>query len=143
MPTFNRDYGLLHPKMSPRVADADKLLLRAFETGKCEFLFKVFEGYRDVVGQRDRLVSKVTKAAPWQSAHQYGLAVDYVPYLTTDQARKRGVKAGWFWPVITDESWIILHQVAADAGLINTIPWDRPHCEHPMFEDFYDIMQRY
>lgn len=64
----------LHPLMRQAAEDV-------VEHVRCpEFAFKIFETYRSperqVILKKKR--PKVTNAGPWQSMHQYGLAVDFV-----------------------------------------------------------------
>ena len=37
--------------------------------------------------QKDLIAKGVSKAGPFQSAHQFGLAADLVPFLTPDEAK--------------------------------------------------------
>ncbi len=86
-----------------------------------ETRFRCFETYRSPAQQAQALAAKTTKAPPFHSAHQFGLAADFVPF---------GQK-GWEWPPATDAEWAQLRGAAQLFGLVNSIDWDRPHVEHP------------
>lgn len=119
-------YEELHPKCR---RDFQKLALRMEQVHRDKLTphrLLPFEGYRSVERQLYLLnVTKTTKAGPWESAHNYGLSVDYVPF---DPAR-----GGWYWPDADDYSWKLLRIEANNLGLWNEIAWDRPHVEHPVW----------
>lgn len=85
-------------------------------------IIQPFETYRTPERQRQMIADRTSKAGMWESAHQYGLAVDFVP-------RINGV---WTWDVTLDV-WDELNRLAKKHGLQNDIAWDRAHVEHPMF----------
>jgi hypothetical protein len=87
-----------------------------------ETRFRCFETYRDPARQAEALAAKTSKAAPFESAHQFGLAADFVPVHTL---------RGWEWPAADNDEWDILRRAAKDFGLICPLVWDRPHVEHP------------
>ena len=98
--------------------------------------FEPFEGLRLPDRQHYlRTVMKTTKAGPWQSAHQYGLAVDFavVSYL------RRG-KQVWSWEA--EAPWADLKSLANVYGLSVPIQWDKGHVEHPMFYELKAALQR-
>lgn len=128
-----RGMGLLHPKLSASAVTLSKDLVRCYETGRTQFRFEVFETYRSPVRQDHLLSGKTSKAGKWQSAHQFGLAVDFVPYLSQAEGEALGVKAGWFWPKIEDPCWEFLDNRAKLVGLSRPYGWDGPHVEHPLF----------
>lgn len=83
----------------------------------------VFETYRHPERQA-HLTDDVTKAPPWRSAHQYGLAVDF--------ARPLG-KSGFSWEV-SRADWDALAELAYSNGLRVPYPsWDPGHVEDPAF----------
>ena len=102
-------------------------ITRNGETFQCSF--EPFEGLR-LPDRQDylRTVMKTTKAGPWQSAHQYGLAVDFavVSYL------RRG-KTIWSWD--DDAPWGDLRDLARTYALDIPISWDKGHVQHPMFDE--------
>lgn len=117
---------LIHPK----AYDAFRQLAHALDLdhryGKLGCLFKPFETFRHPYRQADlyRYGRGVTKAKPYQSAHQFGLAVDFVPF---DNGR-------WSWD--DKKPWNELKERAEKAGLRVPYEWDRAHVEHPMWEDY-------
>lgn len=116
------NYMRLHPKARQPFEILSIRLEEAHRGGHCRTLFKPFEGYRSPERQLFLLnVEKTTKAGPWQSAHNYGLAVDYVPV----------VDGKWTWD--GDHDWDFLRDCATNRGLINNIRWDRPHVEHAIW----------
>lgn len=92
--------------------------------------FKVFEAFRTPERQRwlyeqgrVRPGSVVTKAQPWGSFHQYGLAADLVLF----------INGQWTW---SDQGslgsyWRRLPQLASEVGL-RTLDWEAPHVEWPI-----------
>ena len=113
---------MLHPIGAAQFLKLQKLLMRAYEEKKTRTLFVPFETWRTPHRQKMLLeVAKTTKAGPWQSSHQYGLAVDFVPWVDNE----------WSWELTED--WDFLDQAAKGVGLSRPISWDRPHIEHPSF----------
>ncbi|QIG75997.1 endolysin protein [Rhizobium phage RHph_N39] len=130
--------SFLHPKMRPIAERIHQDLLDAHETNRLEFRFEIFETLRLPGRQAEMLAKGTSKAGPWQSAHAVGLAVDFVPYLTADQARVYTPKGGsplpgWYWPRADHSDWDGLADIAEHYGM-KTIAWDRPHVEHPLFD---------
>ncbi len=82
--------------------------------------FRVFESYRGPVEQEAAFSRGASKARAFESAHQFGLAVDFVPW--------DGTK--FIWPSAVDREWQSLDRLSALHGLLTTIRWDRPHVEH-------------
>ncbi|MHA7880370.1 MAG: M15 family metallopeptidase [Saccharospirillum sp.] len=89
--------------------------------------FRIFEGYRSPQRQRylyaqgrTRAGAIVTKAKPWQSYHQYGVAADFVLY---ENGRwcwdDRGKRRKW---------WQRLHEIAWEHGL-EPLSWELPHLQ--------------
>ena len=68
--------------------------------------------------QREALANKTSRADMYQSAHQFGLAVDFVPW---DNGR-------WSWDM--KHPWDALRAAAHKRGLLNELSWDRAHVEH-------------
>ena len=126
--TSNRPFrmGELHPDMVGPIMSMTAAVNAAHITIKGErYVFQPFEGLRLPMRQYHLFtVAKTTKARPWQSAHQYGLAVDFA-------CRKVDNKklVGWYWPEEAD--WEFLSRLAANSGLRIPIKWDRGHVEHP------------
>jgi hypothetical protein len=63
----------------------------------------------------------VTRAKPWQSFHQFGMAADYV----------FNVDGKWTWDEPYKGAWVKYTQLAAAAGL-RTLSFERPHVELPV-----------
>lgn len=120
-------YERLHPK----VRDSFKLLTtrlhERWETGGTPTLFKPFEGFRTNERQEHLFrVEKSTKARAWQSAHNYGLAVDYVALRDPS-----AVADTWDWS--NHHDWATLKEIATAVGLLAPIGWDKPHICHPIW----------
>jgi len=133
MPIY-RDISLLHPKFQRLVRDVNERLTLDHEAGTTKTNFKIFETFRDPMRQTELIAKGVTKAGPYQSAHQYGLAVDWVPIIDGTDAHRLSeitgerVLPGWNWH--SSHDWEHLAQVAKRFGL-TTISWDKSHLEHP------------
>ncbi|QIG67933.1 endolysin protein [Rhizobium phage RHph_Y67] len=130
--------SFLHPKMRPIAERIHQDLIDLHEANSLEFRFEIFETLRLPGRQAEMLAKGTSKAGPWQSAHAVGLAVDFVPYLTAEQARRytpRGQSpiAGWYWPRADHGDWDAVADLAEKYGC-KTINWDRPHVEHPLFD---------
>jgi peptidoglycan LD-endopeptidase CwlK len=89
--------------------------------------FQLFEGFRSPERQqylydqgRTRPGSIVTKARPWTSYHQYGVAADFVLF---ENGRwswdSSGERDGW---------WRRLHEIARVQGL-EPLSWETPHLQ--------------
>jgi peptidoglycan L-alanyl-D-glutamate endopeptidase CwlK len=115
------DPAHLHPAVRARV---ERVLARLAAE---HIPFRLFEGFRAPQRQqylwdqgRVRPGAKVTNAQPWQSMHQYGLAVDLVLWENGKWSwDDRGPKGAW---------WKRLKQIGRDEGLAS-ISWEAPHLE--------------
>lgn len=122
---INREFDCLHPELRHVFVGLSERLLIAYHSGETKTRFEFFEGYRSPERQ-DYLfsITKTTKARPWQSAHQYGLAADFVP-------RHNG---RWSWDGHHDYEF--LKKAAREFGMDVPIAWDLCHVEHrAMFRD--------
>jgi len=132
------DMALLHPKFLGRANRLYEYLVDSHQTGRTKTRFEIFETFRDPIRQRDLLKKGVTKAGPFESAHQFGLACDFVPYLVQSEANALGeqigerVNAGWSWH--SSHDWDYLTD-AAKRFKLATIEWDRPHVQHPAWNE--------
>ncbi|MGL5363474.1 MAG: M15 family metallopeptidase, partial [Bosea sp. (in: a-proteobacteria)] len=117
------DYGQLHPLMRDKV----KSILKKLNADG--YPFELFEAYRTPARQRylyqvgrTRELSRkpVTNARPWQSFHQYGLAVDII----------LNIKGKWSWDTSGKNAagWDLLQKYGKEAGL-RPVPWEKPHLE--------------
>jgi hypothetical protein len=111
------DLDLLAPVARTAFLGLDAYLRR-------ETRFRCFESYRDPAAQAAVFAAKTSKAAPFESAHQFGLAADFVPCAG-------GTPGRWVWPPTADAEWDVLLRAAYSFGLTTPIWWDRPHVEHP------------
>jgi hypothetical protein len=116
-----RDLMHLHPHARQRVQQVLQQL------GAEGLDFRVFEAFRSAERQqwlfaqgRTRPGAKVTHAGPWQSFHQFGLAVDLVQFCP----------AGWSWDDkgARAADWQRLQAVVVQSGL-RTLNFERPHAE--------------
>lgn len=132
-PVLNREpfnIGAMHHAAR---ADFDKLITAArafwFECRvgpKCRF--EPFEGYRHPMRQLYLVEeTKNTKARPWQSAHQYGLALDFA----VRRYDEHMIANGWSWP--NDAPWERLRDIARTFELDIPLAWDRGHVQHPLW----------
>jgi peptidoglycan L-alanyl-D-glutamate endopeptidase CwlK len=101
-----------------RSAFADLARLLAHDTP-----FRAFETYRGPSEQEGAFENGRSKAHAFESPHQFGLAVDFVPR----------INGNWTWNV-PHELWDVLASKAAECGLLVPIAWDRAHVEHPAFK---------
>lgn len=119
----NVDFDRLHPKVRQPFELLSLRLEDEWRAGNTPYWIRPFEGFRDPDKQIELLREKRTKAGPWQSAHNYGLAVDFVPFIDGE----------YRWPRADHECWDFLRALCVNRGLINSIDWDRPHVEHPIW----------
>lgn len=121
----------VHPRARDEFRALDIHLRTAFAKGTTKTNFAVFETYRSP--QRQDFLYKVrgvSKAQAFQSAHQYGLAVDFVPL----------VAGKWDWN--SNHDWDFLDGAANLFGLRRTISWDRPHIEHPLWWEVKKLLTK-
>lgn len=135
-----RDIDALHPKFSPVVRRLSEFLIAGYKSGATKTLFEVFETFRSPNRQLELFRKGSTKALPWQSAHQFGLAVDFVPVIDRDEAHRLGdmigekVLEGWSWH--SSHDWTFLKKSAEHHGLTVPIEWDKAHVQ---FADWWKI----
>ena len=123
----------LHPEVREQFSALTEALVWAYQTDRTQFRFEPFEGFRTAERQNHLFTEGTSKARAWQSAHQFGFAVDYVPRILRgigDNARWE-----WHWPEAEHDDWEILAELATDAGLRTPIGWDKPHVEHPFWRE--------
>lgn len=94
--------------------------------------FEPFEGFRSEERQEYLLtVSKTTMVGPGQSAHQYGLAVDFaVRVYAIDDARKVVADTPCVWSWSQRAPWAKLKAAARLVGLDVPIAWDLGHVSY-------------
>ena len=112
----------LHPEFRIRVQN----LLN--QLGSEQLPFRIFEGFRSPERQRNLYAqgrtkpgSIVTRAKPWSSYHQYGVAADFVLF----------IEGKWSWDDSSSERrrwWSRLHDIAREHGL-ESLNWENPHLQ--------------
>lgn len=124
-PAVQASMQYLHPLAARQFVELHDELTRAFEAGQTKTLFVPFETYRSPMRQDELYKQKppVTKSRAWYSAHQYGLAVDFVAH----DAEPWG----------DEHDWDFLKATAERHGLLMPIKWDRVHVEHPLFRKLF------
>lgn len=117
-----RDLEMIHPRGKLAFKELSLHLKVAFEQKRTLSQFRVFETYRSPTRQQElRAKGNVTKAGPFESAHQFGLAVDFIPW------------DGEIWSWDGRHDWSFLHKAAKAYGLDVPISWDKGHVEHPLW----------
>ena len=130
-----RDPKTFHPKFARAAGALNKLLVGGYETGITKTNFQLFESYRHPGRQFEVFSKGTSKARPYTSAHQLGLAGDWVPYLSPVEAEALAerigerVLPGWNWH--SSHDWLFLRKCAQQVGLDVPMNWDRAHVEHP------------
>ena len=130
------DFDLLHPKMRIAARLLAKDLAHAYETGRTKTLFKVFETYRGADRQLEVFKKRTSKARPFESAHQFGLAVDFVAW--NEDADIGPI--GWNWNAANEYGFLAAR--AQTFGLSAPIQWDPGHVEHPLWEEWQKLSRR-
>jgi hypothetical protein len=102
----------------------------------------VYEGYRTPQRQADLYAigrtqkgRKVTNAGPWQSMHQYRLAIDFVPLKAHPKA------AGMYEADWDDEKTYTRAQAIAEKLGLRHLSWETPHLEDASFRDWKHAQQ--
>lgn len=126
----SRDLTLLHPRTRTAFQELAIDLQYQFDKEYTKTNFRAFEGYRSVTRQRRlfKSIPQVTQADAWQSAHNYGCAVDFVAW-------SNDLK--WSWD--NSHDWAFLKKRAELFDLRVPITWDRGHVEHPYWQEFKDL----
>ncbi len=117
-----QDLAVLHPVIRESVKRVQEQL------DEEKLPFRVFEAYR--TPERQRLLYRqgrdvpgdiVTKARAWDSYHQYGLAVDFVLYIS----------GSWSWKSTGQyaKMWQRLHVIGRQHGL-EPLSWESPHLQY-------------
>lgn len=122
----------LHPRVRDTFISLARSLIAQWEAGLTKTQFRPFEAYRSPIAQRQLYAKrpKVTNADAWQSPHQYGLAVDFVPI--DDKGR-------WSWA--SEHDWPFLWKLAANYGLRHIGQWDKAHIESPLWDTYRKLLR--
>jgi len=125
-----RDINMLAPICRNKFLKLADRLKDGFRNKETKSKFVVFETYRSPMRQAYLFEhTKNTKAKAWQSAHQYGLAADFVP---------QDPDGIFSWR--EEEDWEYLERQALTVGLRVPIVWDRPHVCAPEWHGVYEAM---
>lgn len=144
MPVY-RDTALLHPEFRTACEGLAQNLIWAYETGRTKTYFEIFETFRDPLRQADMVTKGVSKAGPFESAHQFGLAADFVPFLNSAEAialaqlTGERVWRGWNWH--SSHDWQFLKERAAAFNLQVPLEWDKGHVQHPHWQKAYQAFK--
>lgn len=126
------NWDLLHPLGRGRFMSLSDDLTKGYKLGIGRTLFRPFELWRSPEDQRKAYMAAKSKARAWQSPHQYGLAVDFVPF----------VNGRWSWAEGHD--YAFLKNCAAARGLVCQGPgleWDLCHVQHPVWPKVLDLLR--
>lgn len=117
-------YDLLSPFCKVQFLQLGEYLHESWKRNKTKTRFVAFEGFRHPARQRSLYQSgrNVTRADAFYSAHNYGLAVDFVPYSDSK---------GWSWD--PEHDYDFLSRSAKKYGLWVPIAWDKVHVESPLW----------
>lgn len=121
-------FELLNPKCVEAFYGLSESLARAYKAGETQTLFKPFESFRGPLRQAHLLAKGTTKAGPWQSPHNYGLAVDFVPFIPHPA---NGAIGEWSWAAHHDYEFLATR--ASRFGLHVPISWDPCHVQSPIW----------
>jgi len=125
-----------HPKFAGAAKELEEYLFDAYKSGVTKTLFKVFECFRSDSRQNSLFAKGVSKAKAGQSAHNYGLAADFVPWINGAEAAKlgHGTAPGWSWHPSHD--YAFLKKAAEKFGLEAPIAWDKCHIQLTNWKKF-------
>lgn len=139
--TTYRSLALLTSDMQRKVSNLLLLCREGFLARQTFYIWRPFETYRTPMRQNWLMQEKRTKAPPFCSAHQYGLAVDIVPCIAGNKPDFFPEKPVWTWGV-EDEEWKFMRDAAISVGLCTPLDWDKPHVEHPDWPMLWDVLER-
>jgi len=140
-----RDTRLLHPKFRWACEGLAKDLIAGYQSGRTKTRFEIFETFRHPDRQNSLLAKGATKARAWQSAHQFGLAADFVPVISEAEATELSdlkgerVWPGWNWD--SKHDWDYLRNRANSFKLANNLDWDRPHVQSPLWPQVAHLLK--
>lgn len=117
-------WDLLHPKVVGGFLLVANRIVEAYRRKELTQLYLPFDGFRSPLEQLTYVRQRTSKAMPWQSAHNYGMAVDFAGWNKAE---------GWNWKDAEDPDWKLIGVIAVNAGMLRPIAWDKPHVEHPLW----------
>lgn len=123
------DMNLLHAKCRDDFLLLMRALTAAKEYGDINVWFRPFETYRHPMRQLEALRNNTTRAGMYESAHQFGLAVDFVPW----------DNGNWSWK--DGPHWDFLRAKAHHYKLRCELSWDRAHVESPLWADYKSCLK--
>lgn len=99
--------------------------------------FEFFEGFRHPERQRHLITTTSnTKAGPWESAHQYGLAMDFVCRVINSHGFGE-----WSWGASHPWGKVAAH--ARACGLSVPLKWDLGHVQAPEFDELFGLVRKW
>lgn len=126
----NRQLGLLHPYIRNRAMDFERALMDYYARMQMKMELNIFETWRHPARQDYLFRQGYTKARAWQSAHQYGLAIDL--------AGK--TKAGaWTW-ALNEADIRTAQSIAKRFDLVAPIAWDPTHFEWKLWKNYASLL---
>ena len=129
----------LHAEVRWQFSALTEDLALAYQADATEFRFEPFEGLRSPDRQNNLFTEGTTKARAWESAHQFGFAVDFVPKRLQFKPGESEGRWNWYWPPVEHDDWKVLAELAAQHGLAATIKWDPGHVEHPFWKQMRKV----
>jgi hypothetical protein len=118
-----------HPRAQGQFQAMQDELDTIWRNDRSNTRFVVFEVYRNPFRQRYlKAYAKTSKADAFESAHQYGLAADFVPKIEIAPGK-------WSYNWDDDHDYDLLKKVARKHGCDVPISWDKCHVEHPMWTE--------
>ena len=125
-----------HPEFGRRAEELEQYLFDAYKARVTKTYFKVFECFRSSDRQNSLFAKGVSKAKAGQSAHNYGLAADFVPWINGHEAAAigHGTVPGWSWHPSHDYDF--LKKAAEKFGLEAPLAWDKCHVQLPNWKKF-------
>ena len=116
------DLYYLAPAVRPKFQELADLLQQKFKEGRLKTLFLPFETFRTPSRQLILYNTQKSRATAMHSAHNYGLAVDFVAYVVDG-------KTGWSW---TSNEYGAMQMYARVMGF-ETLGWEQCHVQSPLF----------
>ena len=84
----NSSLNSLHNEFRPVAIELYERMVRSHQSGFVKYRFDIFETLRSFDRQNDLFAKGVTKARAGDSAHNFGLAIDLVPFLRANRRQR-------------------------------------------------------